>query len=302
MKKDLVTIVTVTYNAEDLLEETILSVINQTYDNIEYIIIDGASTDGTVDIIKKYEDHIDYWVSEPDGGIYYAMNKGIEKATGKWINFMNAGDTFFDTETVAYVMEHKHDNAELIYGNYKKKKANIIVRALEQKNWLKTMPFNHQTLFSKTELAKQYPFDTSYKIVADHHFIMNMYHQKRRFQYLNQALAIFSEGGFANQNTVKMCIESLKVLIEHNVSLDELYQTSWYNYLYGTEQSYHKLQKKHTEEVAKMAWQLSTLQENHTLFKKSLSELIAISIWKHPIKKFRAYKKLLSRYFQQKQP
>ncbi len=83
---------TVTYNAEELLEETILSVINQSYKNIEYIIIDGASTDGTIDIIKKYEEKIDYWMSEPDEGIYFAMNKAIEKATGKWINFMNAGD------------------------------------------------------------------------------------------------------------------------------------------------------------------------------------------------------------------
>jgi glycosyltransferase involved in cell wall biosynthesis len=94
MNNPLISIITVVYNGVSTLEQTILIVINQTYKNIEYIIIDGGSIDGTVDIIKKYEDKLAYWVSEPDKGIYDAMNKGIDKATGEWINFMNAGDCF----------------------------------------------------------------------------------------------------------------------------------------------------------------------------------------------------------------
>ena len=96
----LISIVTVSYNAVLTIEQTILSVINQTYPNVEYIIIDGGSTDGTVDIIKKYEDKIAYWVSEPDKGIYDAMNKGVVVATGEWINFMNAGDIFTDGDVI----------------------------------------------------------------------------------------------------------------------------------------------------------------------------------------------------------
>lgn len=86
-----ISVVTVCYNAADTIEKTMLSVLNQTHHDIEYIIIDGGSTDGTVEIIRKYADRIAYWVSEPDKGIYDAMNKGIKVATGEWINFMNAG-------------------------------------------------------------------------------------------------------------------------------------------------------------------------------------------------------------------
>ena len=92
VKKIIISIITVSYNAVKTIEQTISSVVNQSYSNIEYIIIDGGSTDGTVDIIKKYEDRIAYWVSEPDGGIYDAMNKGIKVATGDYIQIIGADD------------------------------------------------------------------------------------------------------------------------------------------------------------------------------------------------------------------
>ena len=101
--KPLVSVVTVVFNGAQHLEETIRSIINQSYDNIEYIIIDGGSTDGTLDIIKQYDHTIAYWVSEPDSGIYDAMNKGVSLACGDWINFMNAGDIFSDETTVQHV-------------------------------------------------------------------------------------------------------------------------------------------------------------------------------------------------------
>lgn len=298
LTQDLVTIVTVTYNAEDLLEETILSVINQSYDNIEYIIIDGSSTDSTIDIIKKYEDKIDYWVSEPDDGIYFAMNKAIEKATGKWINFMNADDTFFDHNTILKVMEQQTESTELIYGNFKKKNANIVVKAENQENWYRTMPFNHQTLFTKTDIMKENLFDTNYKIVADLNFILTMYQENRKFQYCDQTLAIFTEGGFANSNTIKMCLESTKVLIEKKVALKDIYATSWYRYLYSTEQSYHILQDKYHIDIESKNKSITKLTNKNDLLIKTISELHIISTLKHPIRKIQAYKKLMSIYQQ----
>ena len=97
-----ITIVTVCFNAEEILEQTMLSVLNQTYSDIEYLLIDGGSKDGTLDIIKKYSDRV-RWISEPDKGIYDAMNKAIKMASGEWINFMNAGDFFASTDVLEKV-------------------------------------------------------------------------------------------------------------------------------------------------------------------------------------------------------
>ena len=98
-KNRFITVVTVVLNGEKDFERTILSVINQSYKNIEYIVIDGGSTDGTLDIIERYKDKIDYVIIEKDRGIYDAMNKGINIASGDWINFMNSGDIFYDKNT-----------------------------------------------------------------------------------------------------------------------------------------------------------------------------------------------------------
>jgi len=117
--QQLITVVTVVFNGDQLLEETIRSVVRQTYKDIEYIIIDGGSTDGTLDIIKKYEDKIDYWISEPDDGIYDAMNKGIANATGDWIYFINAGDSLFSVKTLENLkLDSLSSATDILYGNF----------------------------------------------------------------------------------------------------------------------------------------------------------------------------------------
>lgn len=169
---NLISIITVSYNAASTIEQTILSVINQTYPNIEYIIIDGGSTDGTVDIIKKYSDKIAYWISESDKGIYDAMNKGIIKATGEWINFMNAGDTFYKIDVLDKVFSLTelwdknvvYGGVNMDYGSYSKV---IYPKKVTKYN---PMPFNHQCVFVRASLLKEYMFDTTYRYAADYNF------------------------------------------------------------------------------------------------------------------------------------
>lgn len=112
-------IITVTYNASRWLERTILSVLSQSYASIEYLVIDGGSTDGTVDLIKQYEAGIAYWVSEPDRGLYDAMNKGLQRATGDYVWFINAGDTIYTADTVQKIVASLKKNVSLpdvLYG------------------------------------------------------------------------------------------------------------------------------------------------------------------------------------------
>ncbi|WP_455668384.1 glycosyltransferase family 2 protein [Phocaeicola sp.] len=214
MNNPLISVITVSYNAASTIEQTILSVINQTYSNIEYIIIDGGSTDGTVDIIKKYADKITYWVSEPDKGIYDAMNKGIVAATGEWINFMNSGDRFYSDNVLNSVFARiiKCNDADIIYGD---RIAEFSFASFYQKpNMLSGMtssfPIFHQATFVLRKLSNQNLFNTSYSISADYDFFYKMYLKKKQFVYMNIPIAICEIGSGIStfrQNNLKRLTE-----------------------------------------------------------------------------------------------
>lgn len=200
-----ISVITVCYNAVDCIEKTILSVISQTYYNIEYIIIDGSSTDGTVDIIKKYADNITYWVSEPDKGIYDAMNKGMTKVTGGYINFMNAGDYFINNNVVADIVTSINKvYTDVVFGNV----VNLIDGIYYE---IKAFPFyaypfvkhcmgfNHQCCFVKTGMAKRYPFDTKYRLAADYNMIMTIFRNKGTFTHVNMPVACYDTTGISRQ-------------------------------------------------------------------------------------------------------
>jgi len=139
-----VTVVTVVFNASSTLEATIQSVLNQTYENIEYIIIDGGSTDGTRDIIRKYEDQVDYWLSRPDKGVYDAMNSGIKLSTGEWLNFLNANDVFFDSTVLERLAaSYLRETARFIYSDVMlKTRCNTVIRHACNHE---TLTLNHQS-------------------------------------------------------------------------------------------------------------------------------------------------------------
>ena len=187
VSQNTVTIITVVFNGVKYIEETILSVIGQTYQEIEYIIIDGGSKDGTTDIIKKYEKHIQYWCSEPDKGVYDAMNKGIDKATGKWINFMNAGDYFYSADSVSQIFSTNDDMDQyaIVYGDAEFRLNNLsyIIKATSNSISDEFMPFSHQASFVKSEIAKKTKFDLSYRIAADTAFSLRLIREGYTFRH-----------------------------------------------------------------------------------------------------------------------
>ena len=192
-----ISVVTVCYNAAATIEETIQSVLNQTYPNVEYIIIDGGSTDGTVDIIKKYADRVAYWISEPDKGIYDAMNKGIAAATGDYINFMNAGDRFTSKDTLTNFTCLIKSDTFVAYGDCNMHlNGNIsITRPVPITYIKKRMPFCHQSCFVNTTYHKTHLFDTSFKVLADYNMFYNAYYNHEvKFQYIPLCVADYDIG------------------------------------------------------------------------------------------------------------
>ena len=193
--RPLVTVVTVCYNAVDVLEKTILSVTNQTYSNMEYIIIDGGSKDGTVDIIKQYSDKISYWVSEPDRGIYDAMNKGIKYSKGEWINFMNAGDLFYDKNVLSNVFANLIlPPINIIYGKTlaKYEWGNYIVTPPVIDVLRKRMCLCHQSIFVRGNYHKTHLYDLSIGLVADYNMLHHCYSENpKSFLYSKAIVSIY---------------------------------------------------------------------------------------------------------------
>jgi glycosyltransferase involved in cell wall biosynthesis len=203
--KPLVTVVTVVRNGKEHIERTIQSVLDQTYENIQYVIIDGASTDGTIDIIRKYDHAIAYWVSEPDTGIYDAMNKGIDLSAGDWINFMNSGDRFYENSTVQKVIENHPGDADLIYGHHQMiydPGFSKLQEAKEMKNLWKGMVFCHQSVFVKRALMKMYKFNIRNKIAADFELLYALYINKYVFYNSDIVISAITAEGFSGTNTI----------------------------------------------------------------------------------------------------
>jgi len=223
--KPLISIITVVYNGEKHLEETIQSVINQTYDNIEYIIIDGGSTDGTLDIIKKYEDRIDCWVSERDGGIYDAMNKGIGLCKGEIVGIVNADDYIY------------HETLEKVSSSFEDKEIMFVYAKLdllsEDGNFFKTidsigkehikyrifkhMPFLHPTMFVKKSVYTQIGlFDTKYKLSAEYDFTLKLIENSIKSKRLDFSTGVFRLGG--QSGGVKSYVENHRLLLRHGIN------------------------------------------------------------------------------------
>ncbi|MGH8177412.1 MAG: glycosyltransferase family 2 protein [Steroidobacter sp.] len=204
-KMPLVSVITICRNAEDEISGTIASVLNQSYPTVEYIVIDGASTDGTVEKIKAAQNRISTWVSEKDAGIYDAMNKGARLATGEWIIFMNAGDRFYSNDAVKDLLcAHKAD-ADLLYGDHEVRYpggSSRIERAAPPSRLWKGMICSHQALLSKTTLLRQNPFDTSERVTADFAFLLQQQVNGKRIEHCDVVVASILAGGVSDTRRV----------------------------------------------------------------------------------------------------
>ena len=196
-----ITVITVCYNAEKVIEETIKSVVEQSYKDIEYIIVDGNSRDGTMDIVKKYavNDGIRY-ISEPDHGIYDAMNKGIALATGDYLQFLNAGDVFVNNSVVASVVTKiTEDPADIVYGDiiYRYPDGNTNVRVYGQFcsslfYYLLGDCINHQAIFAKKDCFQKDMFDITYAICADREWMIRIKKAGNSFRALGILICQYS--------------------------------------------------------------------------------------------------------------
>ncbi len=224
-KKDLdnnplISIVTVVRNGEKHIEQAILSVLNQSYDNIEYIVIDGDSSDKTLEIIKKYENQIDYWVSKRDGGIYDAMNKGIMLSSGSVIGILNSDDCYVRGSVEISVQALLRSRADYSYAKVGYIDSNERVRTITpltnkfKRLYLQEMPYSHISAFVRDYVYKKVGlFSTAYKIAGDHDMAVRIYRANFKATVVDEVVGYLRSGGISN-SLVSMN-ESLKVAMRH---------------------------------------------------------------------------------------
>jgi glycosyltransferase involved in cell wall biosynthesis len=213
-----ITVITVVRNDEKNIEKTILSILSQDYLSVEYIIIDGESTDQTGNIIQKYSDRITRILREPDQNMFDAMNKGVELATGKWINFMNSGDSFANSSIISEIFSTDKTAVDLIYGNSIIEFLNGKTRLLKVNNkqvfWKRYI--NHQSIFTKTQLLKDSPFNITYDLCSDFDFLIHLYHSNKNILSLEHTVSVRSSGGRSDMNRIRSHLQKASILINLN--------------------------------------------------------------------------------------
>lgn len=223
----LFSIITVVYNAEDYIEETLKNVIEQNFSNFEYIVVDGGSTDNTLSIIGKYRSHIDMLVSEADRGIYDAMNKSTGLAKGKYINFMNAGDRFYAPNTLQLVSDHlasrgSQNEIDVVYGKVVKvssESSNFQYEKGKQvtaNSFFLSVPMCHQTMFIRTQLFREVGlyYSLEYQAGSFYGWLGAYYGYRQSLEYLSfidERIALYLDGGYSFQ--MKKVIDRERLLV-----------------------------------------------------------------------------------------
>lgn len=215
-----ISIVTVTFNCENVIEQTIKSIIDQTYPFIEFIIIDGGSIDGTINIINRYKEQISNLISEPDKGIFDAMNKSLNYVSGDYTIFINAGDRFINKNIICNIFENKEYKADIIYGDiyienkwgYSLRKADPIYTKKPSKRDLvfKSQGICHQAIFTRTTILKKIKFNIKYSLGADYDTTYKIfYNGNSQLEYVGFPISIFDDryGGKSHNQTIRVLKE-----------------------------------------------------------------------------------------------
>ena len=239
----LFTIITVCYNAQDCIENTIQSVLRQNNKDYEYLIIDGMSQDNTLQIVERYqteflEKQVSFCtISEKDTGIYNAMNKGIDKASGEWMIFLNAGDVFYDGFVLEKVSRHTHTEAGVICGATFMVKDGMykIDDPVSEGKLPDVMPACHQSIFWKSKILKQYKYNETYKICADRECLTRYAKDNIQFYFVNDIISKYTWDGVSSTEISKLAEEVWKIKCDlfHTTLIDVVKnkQIIWINKL-----------------------------------------------------------------------
>lgn len=234
----LFSIITVTYHAESVLEETILSVVSQTYHNIEYIIVDGASKDRTLSIVNKYRDKIQAVVSEPDKGLYDAMNKGLKMAKGEYVCFLNAGDTFHEDDTLQLIVHQLNKSnvlPDVIYGETALVDAQrhfVRMRRLQTPDTLNWKSFRqgmlvcHQAFIAKRALAETY--DLNYRFSADFDWCIRVMKKASLLHNTRLTLIDYLDEGMTTKNRKASLKERFRIMAKHYGYISTVLHHMWF--------------------------------------------------------------------------
>lgn len=263
-------IITVNLNNAEGLKKTILSVNNQTFTNYEYIVIDGGSIDGSVDIIKNYKEQITYWCSEPDKGIYDAMNKGIKASKGVFCYFLNSDDTFYSSSTLQKVLDTQSDKYDFIYGNTLLQNKKIGQEF--DKYILVTKNISHQAIFYKKWLFEKLGYyNIQYKVWADYEFNVRCFgNNEVKKQYLDLVIANYAPDGFSSKRFDILFCQNALTLHKKTLKIDS--KSKRYGYAlerFARSELYHKYFFWGTKHLLKSTTITLNFLKNSTLLLKT---------------------------------
>lgn len=230
MNNPKITIAQATFNCANSLEESLLSVVNQTYPNKEYVVIDGGSTDGTLDLLNKYKEKIDVLVSEPDNGIYDAMNKALKLATGDFVIFLGADDHFLSWRTLEKVAPKLTDQEHVFYGQIYFEAYNLLHKGKFNRFTRARLNYCHQAIFYPRSVYKNYQYDCKYRLYADNEYNFRV-SETHPFVWIGDTVSFYAAGGESSKrNDEEWNKIEKKITIKYCGKMAWWYRCLWKTY------------------------------------------------------------------------